>query len=177
MLGLGLWVRVAGLRCGRLSHHIPQLGGREAIDCDAAGRGGGLEDDVGSGRDVHGGDAQNGADTLDFDDDLVWRHARSYGFAVATARRPRPLAARVAGREGSAGRGSLTVAAAARSADGQQGWKRWSRNAKKRRRQEINLAAKRRHVESRFCVFLIRLYTRAVIPATANIAADNPQPQ
>src|ERR1700677_279315 len=90
MLGLGVWVRVAGLRCRSLCHHIPQLGGREAIDCDAAGRGGGLEDDFGSGRDVHGGDAQNGADTLDFDDDLVRRHARSYGFALATARRPRP---------------------------------------------------------------------------------------
>jgi hypothetical protein len=68
MLGLGLCVPVAGIRCRRLSHHIPQLGGREAIDRDAAGQGGGLEDVFGSGRDVHGGEAQNGADTLDFDD-------------------------------------------------------------------------------------------------------------
>src|ERR1700722_18453601 len=90
MSGLGPWVRIAGLRCRRLAHHIPQLGGREAMDCDAAGRGGGLKNDFCSGRDVHGGDAQNGADTLDFDDDLVRRHARSYGFALATTRRPRP---------------------------------------------------------------------------------------
>jgi hypothetical protein len=90
MSGLDVSVRVAGLRCRRLGHHIPQLGGREAIDCDAAGRGGGLKDDFGSGRDVHGGDAQNVPDTLDFDDDLFQGHAGSYGFALATAMRPGP---------------------------------------------------------------------------------------
>ncbi len=50
-----------------------------------------LEDDFGSGRDVHGGDAQNGADTLDFNDDFVRGHARSYEFALATARKGKKL--------------------------------------------------------------------------------------